>query len=53
MSQYVNEVFSEIAFEKRLAKLAEQKKAGIDVQTFCQKKEARAAERPVMVRAHG
>lgn len=49
MSQYVNEVLAAIAFEKRLAKLAEQKKSGIDVQTFCQKNTSKVTERPPMM----
>lgn len=48
MSQYVNEVLSEIAFQKRLAKLAEQKKAGLEITTFCQKNPAKVAERPMI-----
>lgn len=54
MSQYVNEVLAAIAFEKRLAKLAEQKKAGLEITTFCQKNPAKVAERPMMgVAQHG
>ena len=49
MSMFVDEVLSEIAFEKRLAKLAEQKKAGLEVQTFCQKNTAKVTERPPMM----
>ena len=48
MSQYVNEVLSEMRFQKRLAKLAEQKKAGLEITTFCQKNPANVAERPMM-----
>lgn len=48
MSYYVDEVLSEIAFEKRLAMLAEQKKAGLNVSTFCQKSNAKTAERPAI-----
>ena len=54
MSQYVNEVLAAIAFEKRLAKLAEQKKAGLEITTFCQKNPAKAAGRTMMgIAQHG
>lgn len=54
MSQYVNEVLSEMRFQKRLAKLAEQKKAGLEITTFCQKNPAKAAGRTIMgVAQHG
>ena len=54
MSQSVNEVLAAIAFEKRLAQLAERQKAGLEISTFCQKNPAIVAERPMMgVAQHG
>lgn len=48
MSSNVTAVCAALAFEKRLAKLAEQKKAGLEISTFCQKNPAKVAERPMM-----